>query len=143
MHTNIAAHTLPGSNYPAFLSVNYKPETGDVEFIVRSSVKEDGRCGDTVAMTMSARAFRELARHINAFNDKANDPLYRVIEEYKHERGNVQAKMVAAGYDWNNLTLWARLSNRLWFLKHAVHNVLVGLRETTKNTDVFRTYTLA
>lgn len=63
---NVSAVTLPGCNYPAFLSVNHE-EGGQVEFTVRSAAKEDGSCGDIATMKMDMKDFREVARQLFSF----------------------------------------------------------------------------
>jgi hypothetical protein len=63
---NITAHTLSGSNYPAFLSVNHE-EDGQIEFTVRSSAKEDGTCGDIAVVKLSREDFRRALQEMQEF----------------------------------------------------------------------------
>jgi len=70
MRINLSAYTAPGCNYPPFLSVNTEDGSSEVEIIVRSEVKPDGRCGDTASIKIDAanfeRVLRELASHFPA-----------------------------------------------------------------------------
>lgn len=57
MNKNIFAHTEPGSGYPAYVSINQKPD-GDIEITVRSKPSEkDGHPvpGDLATATIPLR----------------------------------------------------------------------------------------
>lgn len=56
---NLFAHTEPGSNYPAFISVN-KTDSDTVEVTIRAKAKEDGSCGDTSSITQSMEKYANL-----------------------------------------------------------------------------------
>lgn len=49
--------TPPGTSYPPYLNVT-ENEDGSFAVTVRSPAKEDGRCGDCAAITMSGDDFR-------------------------------------------------------------------------------------
>ena len=64
MRQCLSACTLPGTNYPAFLSINTE-EDGGVEFMVRPSAMEDGRCGEVAAMKMSWEDFCKVVEELH------------------------------------------------------------------------------
>jgi len=49
---NLYAYTVPGANYPAYLSVNGDPH-GNVTITVRSTALEHGVCGPTAEITLT------------------------------------------------------------------------------------------
>jgi len=51
---NLYAYTVPGANYPAYLSVNEDPH-GNVTITVRSTALEFGVCGPTAEITLTAK----------------------------------------------------------------------------------------
>jgi len=57
---NIFAYTVPGVNYPAFVSVN-RDENGGVTIIVRSKANPDGSCGPTAQITLESEELKNLA----------------------------------------------------------------------------------
>ncbi len=63
MSKNIFAYTALESNYPEFISINVD-ETGAFEIVVRSSAKEDGRCGETVSVKLTTQQSLNLAMNL-------------------------------------------------------------------------------
>jgi hypothetical protein len=58
------AYTPPGANYPPFVNVMENLD-GSFTITVRSSIKENGSCGDIASMTMSDAEFLVLLRTIS------------------------------------------------------------------------------
>ena len=58
---NIFAYTVPGCNYPAYLSLNVD-DKGKLEITVRSKASDTGDCGPTACITLTEYQERELAR---------------------------------------------------------------------------------
>lgn len=65
---NFSAYTPPGANYPPYISINSDfPDTGLVEFTVRSPPDSAGNCGLTAEIRMDrAEALRVLEDAIKA-----------------------------------------------------------------------------
>lgn len=63
----ISAHTLPGTHYPGFVSINHE-EDGFVEITLRGEAKADGACGDIVALRIPATSFTQLVGEAHEFN---------------------------------------------------------------------------
>ncbi|MDE2096840.1 MAG: hypothetical protein KGL39_06295 [Patescibacteria group bacterium] len=61
MHRNIFAWTAPGANYPAFVSINDRGADG-ITLDARGPVQPDGKCGETIQITLPVRQLAEIAR---------------------------------------------------------------------------------
>jgi hypothetical protein len=55
---NLASYTPPGSNYPPYLSINYRNTM--VEITVRSEAKPDGTQGETATIRMNLWHFNKV-----------------------------------------------------------------------------------
>lgn len=61
MHRNIFVWTAPGAGYPAFVSINDRGNHG-ITLDARGPVQPDGKCGETIQITLSPRQLAEMAR---------------------------------------------------------------------------------
>lgn len=59
MRRNLFAYTVPGSNYPEYISIN-KEDDGLVSVTVRSAVKLEGACGETSVIYLPAHVASDL-----------------------------------------------------------------------------------
>jgi hypothetical protein len=58
MSSNIFAYTAPGCNYPEYISINI--QDGQITVTARG-VAQNGECGQTVCVPMSAAEVRKMA----------------------------------------------------------------------------------
>jgi hypothetical protein len=58
MSRNLAAYTIPGGGYPAYVSIN--EDSDGVQITVRSPSRSDGTCGDCATITLRREVFDEL-----------------------------------------------------------------------------------
>ena len=84
---NLAAHTAPGSLFPAYVSINY--ENTMVEITVRSPVTEDGREGATATIRLNLFDLHKLCEE--AQRSAYNSPLLDQADESYRQRAILEA----------------------------------------------------